>query len=177
MIHVPHGPWWQGSIINTPGTDGTSRSASYSKLWNTVHIQYGKLLVEQRMSQPCSPTHPSTTTSTRVMSTRRYFNVSQLLQKRLASTRLLFRTGRTSLSQDSTIVLPAGLSQIKCPRSPSFSRHPQRSCTSKTVNVYDEPTIFALSTAPGKSAIAIIRISGPACLKVRFCVLEPYISQ
>ncbi|KAI4224195.1 MAG: hypothetical protein L6R36_004855 [Xanthoria steineri] len=100
------------------------------------------------------------------MSTRRYFNVSQLLQKRLASTRLLFRTGRTSLSQDSTIVLPAGLSQIKCPRSPSFSRHPQRSCTSKTVNVYDEPTIFALSTAPGKSAIAIIRISGPACLKI-----------
>ncbi|KAI4244659.1 MAG: hypothetical protein L6R40_002863, partial [Gallowayella cf. fulva] len=27
-----------------------------------------------------------------------------------------------------------------------------------------EPTIFALSTAPGKSAIAIIRISGPASL-------------
>ena len=30
----------------------------------------------------------------------------------------------------------------------------------------DEPTIYALSTAPGRAAIAIIRISGPACLTV-----------
>ena len=29
-----------------------------------------------------------------------------------------------------------------------------------------EPTIYALSTAPGKAAIAIIRISGTACTKV-----------
>lgn len=29
-----------------------------------------------------------------------------------------------------------------------------------------EPTIYALSTAPGRAAIAIIRISGPACLAV-----------
>lgn len=29
-----------------------------------------------------------------------------------------------------------------------------------------EPTIFALSTAPGRAAIAIVRISGPACLSV-----------
>ena len=29
-----------------------------------------------------------------------------------------------------------------------------------------EPTIYALSTAPGRAAIAIIRISGPACLTV-----------
>ena len=29
-----------------------------------------------------------------------------------------------------------------------------------------EPTIYALSTAPGRAAIAIIRISGPACLSV-----------
>lgn len=28
-------------------------------------------------------------------------------------------------------------------------------------------TIFALSTAPGKSAIAVVRISGPACMDVR----------
>ncbi|KAH0279048.1 P-loop containing nucleoside triphosphate hydrolase protein, partial [Aureobasidium melanogenum] len=28
---------------------------------------------------------------------------------------------------------------------------------------YGEPTIYALSTAPGRAAIAIIRISGPAC--------------
>lgn len=30
----------------------------------------------------------------------------------------------------------------------------------------DEPTIYALSTAPGRAAIAIIRVSGPACLTV-----------
>ena len=30
----------------------------------------------------------------------------------------------------------------------------------------DEPTIYALSTAPGRAAIAIIRISGPACLTI-----------
>lgn len=30
----------------------------------------------------------------------------------------------------------------------------------------EEPTIYALSTAPGRAAIAIIRISGPACLAV-----------
>ena len=30
----------------------------------------------------------------------------------------------------------------------------------------DEPTIYALSTAPGRAAIAIIRISGPACMSV-----------
>ena len=29
-----------------------------------------------------------------------------------------------------------------------------------------EPTIYALSTAPGRSAIAIVRLSGPACLTV-----------
>lgn len=34
-----------------------------------------------------------------------------------------------------------------------------------------EPTIYALSTAPGRAAIAIIRLSGPACLDVyrRLC--------
>ncbi len=31
---------------------------------------------------------------------------------------------------------------------------------------HNEPTIYALSTAPGRAAIAIIRISGPACLTV-----------
>jgi hypothetical protein len=33
--------------------------------------------------------------------------------------------------------------------------------------IYDEePTIYALSTAPGKAAIAVIRVSGPACRQV-----------
>ncbi|KAK3111559.1 mitochondrial splicing system protein [Teratosphaeriaceae sp. CCFEE 6253] len=31
---------------------------------------------------------------------------------------------------------------------------------------HDEPTIYALSTASGRAAIAIIRISGPACLQI-----------
>lgn len=31
---------------------------------------------------------------------------------------------------------------------------------------HEEPTIYALSTAPGRAAIAIIRISGPACLSI-----------
>lgn len=30
-----------------------------------------------------------------------------------------------------------------------------------------DSTIYALSTAPGRAAIAIVRISGPACLEVR----------
>jgi hypothetical protein len=32
---------------------------------------------------------------------------------------------------------------------------------------FDEPTIYALSTASGKAAIAVIRISGPACRQVQ----------
>ena len=31
----------------------------------------------------------------------------------------------------------------------------------------DDDTIYALATAPGRAAIAIVRISGPACLEVR----------
>lgn len=30
-----------------------------------------------------------------------------------------------------------------------------------------DSTIYALSTAPGRAAIAVVRISGPACVKVR----------
>ena len=30
----------------------------------------------------------------------------------------------------------------------------------------DEPTIYALSTATGKAAIAVVRVSGPACRQV-----------
>jgi hypothetical protein len=33
-------------------------------------------------------------------------------------------------------------------------------------------TIYALSTAPGRAAIAVIRISGPACLQVRISYLS-----
>ena len=42
------------------------------------------------------------------------------------------------------------------------------STTSKSLNIIrsDEPTIYALSTAPGRAAIAIIRLSGLDCLNV-----------
>ncbi len=47
---------------------------------------------------------------------------------------------------------------------------PQRSLRGKhrgfAVAATNEPTIYALSTAAGRAAIAIIRISGPACLTV-----------
>ena len=36
----------------------------------------------------------------------------------------------------------------------------------QTLAGFREPTIYALSTAPGRAAIAIIRISGPACLAI-----------
>lgn len=34
----------------------------------------------------------------------------------------------------------------------------------------DDDTIYALSTAPGRAAIAIVRISGPACLSIHSCL-------
>jgi len=37
----------------------------------------------------------------------------------------------------------------------------------------EESTIYALSTAPGRAAIAVIRISGPACLQVMLPVHMP----
>ncbi|KAG9532501.1 P-loop containing nucleoside triphosphate hydrolase protein, partial [Aureobasidium melanogenum] len=47
-------------------------------------------------------------------------------------------------------------------RSPNVLRH-QSSISQFSAKFYGEPTIYALSTAPGRAAIAIIRISGPAC--------------
>jgi tRNA modification GTPase len=47
-------------------------------------------------------------------------------------------------------------------RSLIFSRH-QSSSPECSTRFYNDPTIYALSTAPGRAAIAIIRISGPAC--------------
>lgn len=40
------------------------------------------------------------------------------------------------------------------------------SLSSPSVALGADSTIYALSTAPGRAAIAIIRISGPACLQV-----------
>jgi len=46
------------------------------------------------------------------------------------------------------------------------ARHLSRSSNSPSLIKTNEQTIYALSTAPGRAAIAIIRISGPACLDV-----------
>lgn len=37
----------------------------------------------------------------------------------------------------------------------------------------DEPTIYALSTASGRAAIAVIRVSGPACRQVSLITIPP----
>lgn len=54
----------------------------------------------------------------------------------------------------------SGTSNIPC--SLIFSRH-QSSIFGSPTRFYGDPTIYALSTAPGRAAIAIVRISGPAC--------------
>ena len=46
------------------------------------------------------------------------------------------------------------------------SWHPTQAKATHSLIKNGEPTIYALSTAPGRAAIAIIRISGPACLTV-----------
>jgi hypothetical protein len=43
---------------------------------------------------------------------------------------------------------------------------PKRSFRTATLCEYPSSTIYALSTAPGRAAIAIIRASGPACTQV-----------
>ena len=43
---------------------------------------------------------------------------------------------------------------------------------SKSLRIINEPTIYALSTPPGRAAIAIIRISGQACMTVSRVVTD-----
>ena len=47
-----------------------------------------------------------------------------------------------------------------------YSLKPRKRLKYPSLPASDGPTIYALSTAPGRAAIAIIRISGPACLGV-----------
>ena len=44
---------------------------------------------------------------------------------------------------------------------------PRRALSTSVQQQAQSDTIYALSTAPGRAAIAVIRISGPACLEVR----------
>ncbi|KAI5803008.1 small GTP-binding protein [Geopyxis carbonaria] len=73
------------------------------------------------------------------------------------------------------LALPAPISRALRPsiHNPSVLQrtHPRQTYTSRARAPApppdpDEPTIFALSTPPGTSAIAIIRISGPACTTI-----------
>lgn len=71
-----------------------------------------------------------------------------------------------------------GFSQIlKCSR--SISLQPKNvktcllsytSCRRYSLNVPDQlaPTVYALSTHPGKAAIAVVRVTGPSCKYVCF---------
>ncbi|KAK0890004.1 hypothetical protein LTR02_015019 [Friedmanniomyces endolithicus] len=54
-----------------------------------------------------------------------------------------------------TLLTPISYSSSDQPRRYASPHHP-----------HAEPTIYALSTAPGRAAIAVIRISGPACLDI-----------
>jgi tRNA modification GTPase len=94
---------------------------------------------------------------------------------RLARSSLLLAASRSScLSSTPRFWSSAGLSATpiatKTDQSgPSNNRRPlvitrhQSSNTTLSTKHYGDPTIYALSTAPGRAAIAIIRISGPAC--------------
>ncbi|TKA83064.1 hypothetical protein B0A55_00920 [Friedmanniomyces simplex] len=55
--------------------------------------------------------------------------------------------------------LPTTQKGRRNPYAPDKAWHPGR-------NYNPPPTIYALSTAPGRAAIAVIRISGPACLDI-----------
>lgn len=45
-------------------------------------------------------------------------------------------------------------------------QHDRRLCATHSHHTFEQSTIFALSTPSGRSAIAVIRLSGPACLSV-----------
>lgn len=57
-----------------------------------------------------------------------------------------------------TITGPAGLYAVR--------RYASKATKDNRSHVDLEPTIYALSTAPGRAAIAVIRISGPACTEI-----------
>ena len=100
------------------------------------------------------------------MSSHRKF--SQRFLRPVAFAELLLRSHRASLSSRWATILSTPSNQEGCPQSQALFG------TSNHVRIHREPTIFALSTAPGRSAIAIIRISGPACLRVRFCTYRSH---
>lgn len=86
------------------------------------------------------------------------------LYRRLASRQLPIRAAFCSL-RSSTVRSLKNYS----PRSLPY-KQPRRNFQSESKQSLDfgEDTIYALSTAPGRAGIAIVRISGPSCLHVSF---------
>lgn len=79
-----------------------------------------------------------------------------------------------SLKQSPVQSLQLPIGRLSCPRRHVALNHQRRALSPQHVRSYrlgivnrDEPTIYALSTAAGKAAIAVIRVSGPACRLVR----------
>lgn len=54
----------------------------------------------------------------------------------------------------------------RCERLPAITTGSVRHAATIASRHHEDSTIYALSTAPGRGAIAIIRISGPACLDI-----------
>ncbi|KAL8872033.1 MAG: hypothetical protein Q9174_002266 [Haloplaca sp. 1 TL-2023] len=86
----------------------------------------------------------------RVLYCERYFSSRHLQQ------------WKRSLPKERLSSLGKGVGDV--PPTPGYTRYASQ--LSPASRLAAEPTIFALSTAPGRSAIAIVRISGPACVAI-----------
>ena len=64
-----------------------------------------------------------------------------------------------------------------CNRDQPASNQSVASYHSSAAHFHDGATIFALSTPPGKSAIAVFRLSGPAALECLRVCLADYVSE
>jgi hypothetical protein len=100
---------------------------------------------------------------------------------RLQLTRLSLSQGRSAIAAPCQSILRRSI--------PALQRHPRRSgnqpqsshlsrarylhtTSHPSASSQSSTTIYALSTPPGKSAVAVVRISGPACLDVPTSVLS-----
>lgn len=95
---------------------------------------------------------------------------------RLARSSLSLAIRRSSCLSSTAKILPLAVSPVTPTTSdfrnsgsfsarkyPAITLRHQSTASSFSTRFYGDPTIYALSTAPGRAAIAIIRISGSAC--------------
>ena len=84
--------------------------------------------------------------------------------------RLLCRSLQTLISANTRVICARSTGRaVGVPWRLEEYKHQCRSVIRRTASTLSKPhdsSIYALSTAPGRAAIAIIRISGPACLEV-----------